>query len=63
MPTWLLLTPLVRPIEPPVPIRLNSLVESTPPVMSSGIAGAPMPVPLKLPATIVLRRKTAPDSL
>ncbi len=55
-PTWLLLTPFDKPPEPPVPIKLNELAGSTVPLMSSAV----LPVPLKLPATIVFLRRTVP---
>ncbi len=54
MPTMLLLTPLVRPPAPPVPIRLNELAAFTVPAMSLAIDAAPW----KLPPTIVLYNVT-----
>src|SRR5258708_20770404 len=57
MPTWLLLTPLVRPPLPPAPIRLKALARSTLPAISSGVVlGAG---PRKLPATMVLKIRAA----
>ncbi len=58
-PTRLPLSPLTSPPEPPVPIRLLWLVAVfTVPAMLS--AGAPVPVPLVLSATIVLSRTAVP---
>src|ERR1043166_6219030 len=56
--TWLLLTPLVKPPAPPVPIRLNELAASTVPLMSSAASLAPSS--LKLPATIVFLSVVVP---
>ena len=57
-PTWLPLVPLVRPPEPPVPIRLYALAEATVPAMS--LADAVLPVPVVFSATIVLSRVAVP---
>lgn len=54
-PTWLLLTPLVIPVEPvPSPMRLYELEATTAPLISSRTAV----VELKLPATMVFRNVT-----
>jgi hypothetical protein len=39
----LLLTPLIRPPEPPVPIKLNALSANTRPTRSLGEAVVPVP--------------------
>ena len=57
-PTWLPLVPLVKPPEPPVPIRLYALAEETVPAMS--LADAVLPVPMVFSATIVLSRVAVP---
>ena len=59
-PTRLLLTPSIRPPEPPEPIRLKTLERLTEPAMSS--AGASGPVPLVLADTMVLKRITVPPA-
>ena len=59
-PTWLLLTPLVRPPEPPVPIKLYALDEATVPATS--LADAPMPVPSVFSAMIVLSTVATPKA-
>ena len=56
-PTWLPLAPLVRPPEPPVPIRLYALVEATVPARTTM---SPAAVPLVFWATIVLSRVAVP---
>src|SRR5271166_4866962 len=59
-PTWLLLTPLVSPPLPPVPIRLNALAVAAVPAMSLAVVLGD--APWKLPATIVLDNWGAPPS-
>ena len=57
-PTLLPLTPSVRPPDPPVPIRLNWLVDARVPATSSA-TGSP-PLMLTLRATIALSRVAVP---
>ena len=57
-PTWLPLTPLVNPPEPPVPIRLLALAEVTWPAPNTTMSLAADPAVLS--ATIVLSRVAVP---
>src|SRR5579862_6220377 len=60
-PTRLLLTPLVNPPLPPVPIKLKELELTTVPPMSLAVVLSPPP--RKLPAMMVLRSVVDPETM